>query len=198
MSKTVKPDLRRARLLLRQGKLANATALLESLRTKHRDDFAVVSLLGIAYMMIGDFSTALDALSYASALRPGNIKVNNAIGLILARNSDLDQALEYFEWTLYLDPMNIEALWSRGGVFVQLGRFDEAIQEWEKLGEDAERMIEVQYNLGFIYEHRNEFVNAERYYRQVLMLPDADDRHELARRGLLRIAEARGGPEQRE
>ena len=195
MNKNIESDLRRAKVLLKQKRIVDAIAVLESLRTKHPDEFEVVTLLGFSYLMIGDGNRALDMLSYASALRPGNIIVNNAIGLILARNGDFDRALEFFEWTLYLDPMNIEALRSRGGVFVQLGRFDEAIREWKKLGEEAEEMIEVQYNLGFIYEHRNDFANAERHYRQVLMLPDADDRHELARRGLARIAEGRGRPE---
>jgi tetratricopeptide (TPR) repeat protein len=190
MSRTTKPGLRQAKRLLQQGRLEDGIALLTDLRTKNPDNFDIVYMLGVALVLAGDLDTALDALVQASSLKPGHVKANTAVGLVFARKGEFKQALEYFDWSLRLDPLDLEALRCRGGVLAELSRYDEAIEQWERMGEKGEQSIEVQFSLGQIYSRRGDFVKAERYYKRVLRFPGDSTLHEAARIGLTKIAEA--------
>jgi tetratricopeptide (TPR) repeat protein len=190
MSRTIKPGFRRAKRLLQQGRLEDGIALLTDLRTKHPDDFDIVYMLGVALVLVGDLDTALGTLVHASSLKPGHVKANTAVGLVFARKGEFGQALEYFDWSLRLDSLDLEAMRCRCGVLAELERYDEAIEQWERMGEEGEHSIEVQFSLGQIYSKRGDFTKAERYYQRVLRFPGDSTLHEAARTALTSIAEA--------
>lgn len=189
MNRKPERELRHIRLLLQQRRFRDALNILEPLRTKHPDDFDVVYLQGLALALSGDLAEAIDAYCHAVTLQPGHVEAHTQMGLVLAKGGDYDRALEYFEWSLHIEPTNIDALRACGGVLLQLGRDEEALATWGKLGDAVEGMIEVQFGLGQIYENKGELGKAEEYYRKVLLFQEDTIVHELVRIRLARITE---------
>lgn len=185
--KNLKHILQQADRLMNLGKVRDAINLLEPLRAEHPQHFRLVYHLGLAYMMAGDLDMALDALTVATTLRPDHVKANTALGFVFARQEDYERALEFFDWSLRLHPNDNETMRGRGGALVQLGRYDEAVDQWKKMGKEADQRIEIQFALARIHEDRREFTKAIGYYHQVLRLAGETYIHEAARERLARI-----------
>lgn len=101
------------------------------------DDIEGWLLLGRSYKSMQQYQQAADALANAYQRAPQDPNVLVEYGEALAFSSGQrefpDQALQLINQALSIDPMNQKALWLTGIAAFQLGRYQEAEQQWQTL-----------------------------------------------------------------
>lgn len=130
--------------------------------------------------MIGD---TIPKYNIGDEIKFRRISKQQFIGLILynrgvyylKKNKDND-ALTDFNWTLTLDPENIEAYKNRGGIYLRQGKYNEALSDFKKILELQPDAPANYFNLGQALANLNQLDDAIRNYDQALkMAPDYAD-----------------------
>ena len=102
------------------------------------------------------------------AMNPPNSKVWFEAACLAEEMSEYDQAREYLEKALCLDPSNVEILNKVSHIFYQLKRYQEsihslesAIQVYHQSGNKCQASLSMLLgNLGMIYSHINDYEKA--------------------------------------
>ena len=74
------------------------------------------------------------------------------------------------EQAIKLDPNNIQAQLKLGRLQVQLGKYNEAIETYEKIVSIDPNSPDVYFNLAFAYAMNKDYSHAETLYRKVVNL----------------------------
>ena len=85
-----------------------------------------------AYYAKGDYAGALGHFRAVQQARPSDVGAVAAVGYILRRQGNWDEALERELRVTKLDPRDAGALWDLGGTYLQLRRFTDAEQVLER------------------------------------------------------------------
>jgi tetratricopeptide (TPR) repeat protein len=131
--------------------------------------------VGEAYLVEGNLIAALRELKKAEQLNPDDHVTHYDLGLVYLSRQRYDQAIQHFERAVQLKPDYAPAINSLGNAYAAKQDWDKAIQAYEKIVEDA--FYGTPYfalsNLGLAYYHKNDFVQAEKYFVEALKLsPD--------------------------
>jgi TolB-like protein/Flp pilus assembly protein TadD len=123
--------------------------------------------LAISLMARARFAEAIQAVQQALALDPQSPYVKMNVGYLLYVSRQYDRALEALSDALQAHP-NAVIRAVRGGVYVQLGRFDEGISDIELAIEmlEGRNLIPAAY-LGFAYARAGRRSDAERVIREL-------------------------------
>jgi predicted CXXCH cytochrome family protein len=105
---------------------------LEAITRIAPDDFATWSALGAAYELRQDLPSALQAWKRSLALRPSNEIVLDALANTHRKTGENQQALEYMDRLLKINPWRSRDYMQRAMVLSDLGRWPEAIRDAEK------------------------------------------------------------------
>ena len=110
------------------GRLEIDTALLESLRSfdSKKEDPATMSLLANEYFANNQYAEAADLYRQLSALDPGNVEIQNNLGLTLHYINQSEEALAVLTKGSALNPDNQRIWLTLGYVNKELGNLDEA------------------------------------------------------------------------
>ncbi len=81
----------------------------------------------------GDYLFAMEQLERGMELEPGNVTIVHWYGILLREMGYVTQALEYFDQCEALDPAFGNCREHRARTLVFLGRYAEALDEWNKL-----------------------------------------------------------------
>lgn len=84
-------------------------------------------------LAMGRFDAALDSIRQAQTIDPGSLILNTVMGLPFYFEGYYEQAIAQFRDTLEMDPQFIQARYYLGSSLVQIGNFDEAAGEFEKV-----------------------------------------------------------------
>jgi Flp pilus assembly protein TadD len=113
---------------------------------------------------------------YMQRLAPDSEKINQDLGLVLARQGKFDEAITYFSQALQLKPNFQKAHTSLGVMLAQRGDLDEAVFHLVKAVQLKPEDDAAQYNLGLVLEQKGEFEGAIIHYKESLRLkPDSPD-----------------------
>lgn len=88
---------------------------------------------GVAYCRVGAFEDALTAFDDAIVIAQGNAEAGNARSVVLAGMMRMDEALEAVNGVLDSRPSHRHALANKGLFFVKMGRYQEAVDTYDKL-----------------------------------------------------------------
>jgi len=113
-------------LLLGQGDVAGAMALLAGALERHPQDGRTWSAIGTAELMAGRLAAAREALVRATQLMPAHVGTWQALGWCQVFERDLVAALKVFETALALDRNFAESHGSVATVLAMQGRREEA------------------------------------------------------------------------
>jgi tetratricopeptide (TPR) repeat protein len=116
---------------LREGRMAEAIAPLESAAAMYRNSSEVHRILGTAYGAIGSDAKAIEHLQLAVRLSPGDERARLALARALRDAGRLDQAAQSIRETLSVLPGSAEARWTLAGVLEKAGRGIEGARELE-------------------------------------------------------------------
>ncbi len=85
--------------------------------------------LAWSYEKLGDYEGALGARRTYRDIKPGDSKANLHLARTLYQSGRYEECVPYFDKTLEIDPLEIEAWRLRGGAKKRLGRWREAIAD---------------------------------------------------------------------
>jgi tetratricopeptide (TPR) repeat protein len=130
--------------------------------------------LGSAYLQLKKIDEARDCFQRALKLRatyPGTLpNCWNNLGILAAREGNSDQAIEYFQQALQIDPHHSIALQNLGSAYRQKKDWPQAKSALEQaLALNADDP-EANYSLGMVYAQQDDAENAYKYLQKAIAL----------------------------
>jgi Flp pilus assembly protein TadD len=174
-------DLPRAIQALDGGKFDEAVAALGELLRRTPDDADANYYMGLAYFRAERPRDARPYLERAAALSPAKPRVWKALGLSLLKTSDYPSASIALGRSCALDPRDDDACYLHGRSLYIQGRFDEAVEPFEKALQSAPGASQVTmhraaalnyFELGRTEEAERRFRDAVRLYGSGSGQPD--------------------------
>ncbi len=110
------------------------------------------------------------------------------LGTCLIAMDKAEQAERPLNSALRIDSSNSDAWYQRGLLYLDFGRGQEALSDFESAARNDPKHIDARLMIAAIFHERGDTKNAANAWRKVL---DVDPQHKLARR---RLEECKGGP----
>lgn len=157
-----------SRSLRQLGRPKEARALVERAAAKRPQDAALLAELGKAQLGADAALDAIESLSKADALRPGDWEVNSALGVAYDRTGMYDQAERRYREALGLSPDNVTVLNNLGLSLAQSGRLAQGVDALERASSLPESTPQVRQNLALLYAMKGDLKATERLVRRDL------------------------------
>jgi len=143
-------------------------AVLEFEKAKELDDnnHNIYFKLGSNYARLGRLKEAIEALKYVIKLRPTELQAHYLLALVYSTQKDYTKAASEYEIILKSlasdEPDNIEIYGYLGQLYYSQGKYQEAIEQFEKILSLEPKNANVMYLLGSLYlevDKRTEALN---------------------------------------
>jgi tetratricopeptide (TPR) repeat protein len=128
---------------------------------------------GWSLISLGDYPGAIQALTKALKLSPGELRAESLLGWAQMLNADYDAALETLSTVLQKEPTNSLARINVGYVCLKKQMFGEAIEHLSKairLDNDKKATLYAHFYLGLVYLERDMFEEAQTFFEKTLRL----------------------------
>ena len=128
---------------------------------------------GWSLISLGDYPAAIQALTKALALSPGDVHAEGLLGWAQMLNEEYDAALTTFHGVLTKEPANSLALINLGYICLKKRLFGEAIEHLSKairLDNDKKATLYAHYYLGLVYFERDMVEDAQTFFEKTLKL----------------------------
>jgi tetratricopeptide (TPR) repeat protein len=128
---------------------------------------------GWSLISLGDYDAAIQALTKALALSPGEVQAESLLGWAQMLREDYDDALATLQKVLMKDPANSLARINLGYVCLKKKIFTEAIEHLSKvirMANDKKATLYAHFYLGLVYMQREMFEDAENFFKKTLVL----------------------------
>jgi len=157
-----------SRSLRQLARPKEARAVVERAIVKRPQDAALLAELGKAQLGADAALDAIESLSKADALRPGDWEVNSALGVAYDRTGMYDQAERRYREALGLSPDNVTVLNNLGLSLAQSGRLSQGVDALERASSLPESTPQVRQNLALLYAMKGDLKATERLVRRDL------------------------------
>lgn len=148
--------------------------------------------LAMALADAGETRRAIDELRIALSIDPYSYEAHSNLGTIYSREGEYDRAVEQFQLAIatFPDPFNpppmevmnvARAFYNMGLAYQQMGRFNSALQAYDKAIRVAPQMGEAYSNMGTVYSAMGRHAEAEMSFKKALSINPSLD---LARKNL--------------
>ncbi|QKQ69227.1 type IV pilus biogenesis/stability protein PilW [Acinetobacter sp. RF15A] len=129
--------------------------------------------LAAEYLKSGDLDSAKRALDQALESNSRDSQANMMMGVLLQQEGsplNLEKAETYFKRAISADPKNAQARNNYGTYLYQLGRYNDAIEQFKIAGATLgyDQRFRALENMGRIYLKTGDVVNAEKTFKQAL------------------------------
>ncbi len=130
--------------------------------------------MGVTYIEQRNLPMAMQELTKASELDPGNPEIDMTIGLAYRERGDLGLAEKYLRKAIAKKPGYAAAHNNLGIVLVGLRRWDDAIREFQAAANDVLYATPewAWYNMGEAYRSKGDPAKAEEAYRKAIRMND--------------------------
>ncbi|HEX7024186.1 MAG TPA: tetratricopeptide repeat protein, partial [Gemmatimonadales bacterium] len=141
----------------------------------HRDHLGASTYIdkGWSLMSLGDQPGAIQALTRALELNPGDAQALSLLGWAQMLDEQYDEALATFARVLMTEPGNALARVNVGYICLKKRIFGEAIEHLSRairLDNDRKAALYAHYYLGLVYLEREMMSDAESFLRQAIVL----------------------------
>ncbi len=175
MTNNQSPNLQDAVTLYREGRLAEAQGVCESLLRAKPAHFDAQHLLGVIALQNKEFQRAADVIGAALEITPHHLAYNNR-GAAFLELKQPAQALECFDKALALKADFVSALNNRGNALRALRRYGEAAIAYDAALAQRSDYAEAWYNRGLALHEMKNYAEAIKSYRQAIIhKPDYAD-----------------------
>ncbi|MBV8436413.1 MAG: tetratricopeptide repeat protein [Silvibacterium sp.] len=127
------PGLQEAEDLIRQGKLDDARARLETELQTNPSNIEAYDMLGFLYTEQKKYVDALESFQKALKIAPNSTKTHNGLANLYVAEGKIDFGEKEFRTTLRIDPANQEANYNLGLLLISKGVPAEAIRHLERV-----------------------------------------------------------------
>ncbi len=128
---------------------------------------------GWSLISLGDYPGAIQALTKALKLSPGDVQAQSLLGWAQMLNEEYDAALATFQMVLTKEPANSLARINVGYICLKKQIFGEAIEHLSKairLNNDRKATLYAHFYLGLVYLEREMFEDAQTFFSKTLAL----------------------------
>jgi tetratricopeptide (TPR) repeat protein len=128
---------------------------------------------GWSLISLGEYPGAIEALTKAIELSPGDVQAESLLGWAQMLKEDYDDALATFQKVLMREPGNSLARINVGYICLKKRIFGEAIEHLSKairMANDKKATLYANFYLGLVYLEREMFEDAEVFFRRTLEL----------------------------
>ncbi len=128
---------------------------------------------GWSFISLGDYPAAIEALTRALQLSPGDLRAESLLGWAQMLNEDYDAALNTFQTVLTAEPANSLARINVGYICLKKRIFGEAIEHLSKairLDNDPKATLYAHFYLGLVYLEREMYEDAQTFFEKTLKL----------------------------
>jgi tetratricopeptide (TPR) repeat protein len=128
---------------------------------------------GWSLISLGDYNGAIQALTRALKLSPGDVQAESLLGWAQMLAEEYDAALGTFQTVLTKEPANSLARINVGFICLKKQIFGEAIEHLSKairLDNDRKATLYAHYYLGLVYLEREMFEDAQTFFEKTLKL----------------------------
>jgi tetratricopeptide (TPR) repeat protein len=141
----------------------------------HQDHLGASTFIekGWSLISLGDHAGAIQALTKALSLAPGDVQAQSLLGWAQMLHEDYDEALATFSKVLMREPANSLARINVGYICLKKRIFGEAIEHLSKairLDNDRKATLYAHFYLGLVYLEREMFEDAQVFFRKTLQL----------------------------
>ena len=141
----------------------------------HQDHIGASTFIekGWSLISLGDYDGAIQSLSKALALSPGETQAESLLGWAQMLHQDYDDALQTFQKVLMKEPANSLARINVGYICLKKQIFGEAIEHLSKairLDNDKKATLYAHFYLGLVYLQREMYEDAETFFEKTLKL----------------------------
>jgi len=141
----------------------------------HADHIGATTFIdkGWSLISLGDHAGAIQALTKALQLSPGETQAESLLGWAQMLHEDYDDALGTFQKVLMKEPANSLARINVGYICLKKRIFGEAIEHLSKairLDNDKKATLYAHFYLGLVYLQREMFEDAETFFQKTLKL----------------------------
>ncbi|MGH7752064.1 MAG: tetratricopeptide repeat protein, partial [Gemmatimonadales bacterium] len=154
---------------------AAAPQFTGALPAVHADHIGASTFIekGWSLISLGDYAGAVQALSKALQLSPGDTQAESLLGWAQMLNEEYDDALQTFHKVLLKEPANSLARINVGYICLKKRIFGEAIEHLSKairLDNDKKATLYAHFYLGLVYLRREMYEDAEVFFEKTLTL----------------------------
>jgi len=141
----------------------------------HADHIGATTFIekGWSLISLGDHAGAIQALTKALQLSPGDTQAESLLGWAQMLHEDYDDALGTFQKVLMKEPANSLARINVGYICLKKRIFGEAIEHLSKairLDNDKKATLYAHFYLGLVYLQREMYEDAETFFQKTLKL----------------------------
>jgi len=126
---------------------------------------------GWSLISLGDYDGAIQALTRALALSPGEVQAESLLGWAQMLKEEYDDALATLQKVLMKEPGNSLARINLGYVCLKKKIYGEAIEHLSKairMANDKKATLYANFYLGLVYLQREMYEDAENFFRKTL------------------------------
>jgi predicted TPR repeat methyltransferase len=117
-----------------------------------------------------DFEQAQYNYEKLLQLNPDHVELLIALGLLMAQQSKLTQALIWFEKAIILDPGSLKLHYYIANTLAGLKRWDQALDHFQIILKENPNHAHAHNNIGRIFHKKEEFDKAYTHYRKALQI----------------------------
>ena len=141
----------------------------------HADHIGATTFIekGWSLISLGDHAGAIQALTKALQLSPGETQAESLLGWAQMLHEDYDDALGTFQKVLMKEPANSLARINVGYICLKKRIFGEAIEHLSKairLDNDKKATLYAHFYLGLVYLQREMYEDAETFFEKTIKL----------------------------
>lgn len=188
---TVLQEIRHARGLHENGRVAEASAIYRLVLQTYPLQFECLHYLGVAEQQSGRIEQAVELLKRAVGIKPTDGPVLANLGAALVASGRFEDAVAHLDRALKLQPAMAEALNNRGWALHSLGRNREALESLDKAIEQNAKQPRFHFRRAAVCLALGLFDDALRSVDDLLALRP-DDAQALSNQGTLLTLVGRG------
>jgi tetratricopeptide (TPR) repeat protein len=157
-----------AQLLTRQGKLKEASKLLDKILDLDDENCIAYFLFGIINFLSNDYGTALKCFKYALGIEPENTEIRHYLAMTMLKLGMATQAKEELHRIILLDPMNVESLNDIAVLDLAANQTESSLREFNKVLEQESKNGKALYYKAVIYTRQGKAEEARDLLRIII------------------------------
>jgi protein O-mannosyl-transferase len=140
----------------------------------------VAALLAGAYVQTKHWKDSISLWTRAVACTPTNQIAHNNLGILLAGQGRLDEAVQHFQRAVQLKPDYAKAYYNLGSALGRQGKLLEATQQFERAVQLSPGYLQARMNLASALAAQGNLNEAVQHFQQALSLAQAQNNPALA------------------
>lgn len=152
----------------------------------HRQQINDLLGLGLSYIEVGDYESAIAVYQQAATLDNENAKIFSGIGYLYTLQGNFLEASQAYQKALAVDPMNPDFFYALGYSLASLGQYNDAATAYYSAIQLEPENVRNYVGLGVVLLRQQNYAKAEEIYQSIIALdPNNQEAYEIKGKALI-------------